>query len=52
MSDPARPLLQLCVFGFGLFQNGDIGVGVFPEGEKIVVGNGDHCGPATTQLGD
>jgi len=27
------PSLQLRVLGLGLFQDGDVGVGVFPEGE-------------------
>src|ERR1700691_5931494 len=31
-------LLQLRVLSFGLLQNGDVGVGVFPEGKKIFVG--------------
>ncbi len=30
--------MQLCVFGFGLLQDGDVGVGVFPEREEIFVG--------------
>jgi len=30
--------LQLRVLGFGLLQDGDVGVGVFPEGEEVVVG--------------
>jgi|SRR6267143_823233 len=30
-------LLQLRVFGLGLFQNGDVGVSVFPESEKILI---------------
>src|SRR5215831_2341001 len=29
--------VQLCVFGFGLPQTGDVGVGVFPEGEEILI---------------
>ena len=29
----ATLLLQLLVLRLGLFQNGDVGVGVFPEGE-------------------
>src|SRR5271170_2302872 len=33
-----RPLLQLRVLGFGLLQDGDVGVGVFPEREEILVG--------------
>ena len=30
-------LLQLCVLGFGLSVDRDVGVGVFPEGKKIFV---------------
>src|ERR1039458_8275582 len=30
-------LLQLRVLGLGLLQDGDVGVGVFPEGEEILV---------------
>src|SRR5215470_8495049 len=30
-------LLQLRVLGFGLLQDGDVGVGIFPEGEEIFV---------------
>jgi len=33
-----RVLLQLRVLGFGLLQDGDVGVGIFPEGEKVFVG--------------
>ena len=32
------PLLQLSVLGLGSFQDGDIGVGILPEGEKILIG--------------
>src|SRR6516164_499022 len=31
-------LMQLCVFRLGLLQDGDVGVGVFPEGEEILIG--------------
>jgi hypothetical protein len=31
-------LFQLCVLGFRCNQDRDIGVGVFPEGEKILIG--------------
>jgi hypothetical protein len=31
-------LLQLRVLGLRFFQDGDVGVGVFPEGEEIFVG--------------
>ena len=34
----ASQLLQLRVLRFGFFQDGDVGVGVFPEGEEIFVG--------------
>jgi hypothetical protein len=38
-------LLQLRVLGFGLLQDGNVGVGVFPEGEEIfVVGESTHAG--------
>ena len=30
--------LQLRVLGFGFFQNGNVGIGVFPEGEEVFVG--------------
>jgi len=30
-------LLQPCVLGFGLLQDGDVGVGIFPKGEEILV---------------
>jgi hypothetical protein len=30
--------LQLCVFRLGLFEDRDVGVGVFPEGEEFLVG--------------
>jgi hypothetical protein len=29
--------LQLRALGFGLLQNGDVGVGIFPEGEEVLV---------------
>jgi hypothetical protein len=31
-------LLQLRVFGFGLLENGNVRVGVFPQCEEILVG--------------
>jgi len=34
----AEQLLQLRVLGFGLLQDGNVGVGVFPEGEEVFVG--------------
>jgi hypothetical protein len=32
-----RQLLQLGVLGLGFFQDRDVGVGVFPEGEEILI---------------
>ena len=34
----SRKLLQLDVLRLGLLQDGDVGVGVFPEGEEILIG--------------
>ena len=34
----APGLFQLCVFRLGFLQDGDIGVGVFPEREEILIG--------------
>ena len=34
----APGLLQLRVLRFRLLQDGDIGVGVFPEGEEVLIG--------------
>ena len=33
----ALSLLQLCVLGLGFLQDGDVGVGVFPEGEEVLI---------------
>jgi hypothetical protein len=38
LTTPALSEMQLRVLGFGLLQNGDVGVGVFPESEKVFVG--------------
>ena len=38
-------LLQLCVLCFGLFQDGNVGIGVLPERQKILVsGECAHTG--------
>ena len=42
-----KRLLQLRVLRFGFLQDGDVGVGVFPEGEEIFVG-GERSDPAYT----
>jgi len=34
----APGLLQPCVFRLGFLQDGDVGVGIFPEGEEIPIG--------------
>ena len=44
-------LVQFVVFGFGLFQDGDIGVGIFPEGEEILVGGLGGGGVALQSVG-
>jgi hypothetical protein len=36
-ADPAK-LLELGVFGFGLLEDGDVGVGILPEGEEVPIG--------------
>ena len=36
---PERNSLQLRVLRFGLLQDGDVGIGVFPEGEEILIGS-------------
>jgi len=33
----AQGLFQLCVFRLGFLQDGDVGVGVFPEREEILI---------------
>ncbi len=35
----AALLLQLGVLSFGFFQDGDVGISIFPEGEEIFVGS-------------
>jgi len=37
-SPEEREIARTHVLGFRLLQDGDVGVGVFPEGEKVVVG--------------
>ncbi|MGD0460185.1 MAG: hypothetical protein ABSC21_20860 [Terriglobia bacterium] len=40
----ARGLFQLCVFRLGFLQNGNVGVGVFPEREEILIGGAGLAG--------
>jgi hypothetical protein len=46
----AKVLLQLCVFDLGLLQDGNVGVGVFPEGEEILVSSASCCRIARERL--
>ena len=39
--------MQLRVLGFGLFQDGDVGVGAFPEGEEVLSMPLSYCGKPT-----
>src|ERR1035441_8738867 len=43
--------LQLRVLRFGFFQDGDIGIGVFPEREKILIGGPGFCRVAGERVG-
>jgi hypothetical protein len=46
-SAPAEPdSLQLRVLRLGFFQDGDVGVGVLPEGEEVLVGGAGPDGIA------
>src|SRR5262249_49112005 len=45
------PSLQLGVLGFGLLIDGDFGIGVFPESEKILIGGLRLCGVAIDGIG-
>ena len=52
---PFFQLLQLRVVRLGFFQDGDVGVGVFPEGEEILIRGAGFGGVAghyirTTEL--
>jgi hypothetical protein len=37
-------ILQFGVFSFGFFEDGDVGIGVFPHGEEILVGGAGFDG--------
>ena len=43
---PFFQLLQLRVVRLGFFQDGDVGVGVFPEGEEVLIGGAALVGVA------
>src|SRR5436305_8341891 len=49
--------LQLRVLGFSLLQDGDVGIGVFPESEEVLVGDSGflrvachHVGPTQLEM--
>src|ERR1700730_898607 len=51
-SAPAEPdSLQLRILRFGFLQDGDVGVGVFPEGEEVLIGGFSFGGMAGDSLG-
>src|SRR5579862_1536132 len=37
LRSPPPRLQQLCVFGLGFFEDGNVGVGVFPESQEILI---------------
>src|SRR5260370_69116 len=52
-----KELLQLSVFGLGGDEDGDVGVGVFPESEEILIGGAgfgcitlEHVSPGEGEL--
>ena len=49
--EAGRRLVQLRGFGFGVAEDGDIGVGVFPESEEIVVGSAGFGAKALLGVG-
>ena len=36
-------LLQLLILRLGFFQDGDVGVGIFLEGEEVLIGGTSFC---------
>ena len=44
-------LLQLRILRFSLLQDGDIGIGIFPEGEEILVSGACAGGIARKRAG-
>jgi len=45
------PLLQLRILGLGFLQDGDVGGGVFPEGEDILISGAGLGGVALHRIG-
>jgi len=48
---PSQASLQFRILGFRFFQDGDVGVGVFPEGEEFFVGGERFSGIARHHVG-
>ena len=44
-------LLQLRILGFGLFQDWNVGIGVLPEGEEVLVSRTSFGGVALQRIG-
>src|SRR5712691_7432948 len=44
-------LLQLCVLRLGLLQDGNVGIGVFPESEEVLVSGAALCSVAGEGVG-
>src|SRR2546426_11845558 len=42
--ETAVKLFQLLILGLSFLQDGDVGVGVFPEIEEVLVGGAAFCG--------
>ena len=51
MKEDFSPLLQLRVLRSGLLQDGNVGVGIFPEGEEILVRGVALCTVALKSIG-
>src|SRR4029077_13214141 len=51
LSSSYRQLLQFRVFRLGFFQDGDVGVGVFPKGEEVLIGGAGLGGVAGKSVG-
>jgi hypothetical protein len=47
----SKKSLQLGVFGLGLLEDGDVGVGVFPEPKEILVGGASFGRIALKRVG-
>jgi hypothetical protein len=46
-----RRLFQLGILGLGFAEDGDVGVSIFPEVEKVLVGSASLCGVAGESVG-